>query len=469
MTSLSWKHKPMRELIRLAWPIAVSTLSYSTMTLVDTLFVGRIGPDALAAVSVGGVLCFTLLCFGMGALRALKVGVSQAVGAEEPERVPRLLAGGLVIAGALGLANVVAGLLLAPHIELVTASAASGAQAADYVNARVLGAPLASLAIALREARYGMGDSTTPMRAALVANVANIGLDYLLIVALGWGVAGAGWASAAAGVVEFVVLAVALVRAGEHRSLLAVGWRRTRAAVPKVWRLGVPMGMQMMLEVGMFAVLTALFAAMSAVDVAAHQIALQVAHFSFLPAWAVGEAASVLAGQAVGARDTPMVGTVSRLTLKVCMAYTGLCGLVMLVWREPLTRVFTTDEALVATTMNLFIVGAVFQVFDGANIVARSMLRGVGDVRFTAWVSVGLAWLVTPPIAFALGYGLGWGVVGGWIGFCAEIILGAGVLWWRLSSGRWRHAAARERERLLDTEEAPISVPPPSRPATAPT
>lgn len=455
---LPWKHKPFPELVRLAWPIAVSTLSYSTMTLVDTLFVGRLGADALAGVSLGGVFCFTLLCFGFGALRAVKVCVSQAVGGGRRDRVHGFLAAGLAIAALLGVANVVLGLALSSEVERITASVASALQAEAYIDARVLGAPFALFAIALREARYGSGDSTTPMRAALVANIANIGLDYLLIVVLGWGVGGAGWASAIAAVLELAVLWLALVSDGHHRRLVERGaWARMRANLPGMWRLGAPMGLQMLLEVSVFALLTAIFASMSAIDVAAHQIGIQVIHFSFLPAFALGEAASVLAGQAVGADESGLVVRVARLTLVIAAIYTGLCGAVLALFGHPIARVFTSDPELIATTIDLFAIAAVFQVFDGANIVARSVLRGTGDVRFTAAMSVGIAWLVTPPVAIAVGYGLGYGVVGGWGGFCAEIIIGAGVLWWRLERGGWKPAAARERERLEQIDEPPPS------------
>ncbi len=456
--ALPWRHKPFPELVRLAWPIAVSMLSYSTMTLVDTLFVGRLGANALAGVSVGGVFCFTLLCFGFGGLRAVKLAVSQAVGAGRGERIPAFLAAGLAIAVVLGLVNIVLGLGLSSHVVRISASVEAATQAEGYIDARVLGAPFALAAVALREARYGTGDSTSPMRAALAANLANIGLDYLLIVVLGWGVAGAGWASALAAVVELGMLGLALVADGEHRRLVARGaWGRLVKAIPRVTRLGFPMGLQMFLEVSCFALLTAIFASMSAIDVAAHQIGIQVIHFSFLPAYAIGEAASVLAGQAVGAREPGLVRRVSHLTLALAVAYTGLCGLVMALFGETIARAFTDEPVLVATARRLLVVAAVFQVFDGANIVARSVLRGTGDVRFTAVVSVGIAWVFTPPLAIGLGYGLGYGVFGGWLGFCAEIIVGAGVLWWRLERGGWMSAAARERDALERLDEPPPS------------
>jgi multidrug resistance protein, MATE family len=448
---LPWKHKPFPELVRLAWPIAVSWLSYSTMTLVGTLFVGRLGAEALAGVSVGGTTSFTLLCFGFGALRAVKVLVSQAVGAGARERVHRYLGAGLILAAALGLGNIVLGWLLSGELHRVVASPGAAAHAASYVDARVVGAPFALGAIALREARYGVGDSMAGMRSMLVANVVNIALDYLFVIHLGWGVGGAGWASAIAAMVDFGWLAAALELAGERFGLDRGALGEVRA----VWSMGVPLGVQMLLEVGAFAMLTAVFARMGENELAAHQIGIQVIHFSFLPAYALGEAASVLAGQAVGANEDRLVQRIGRLTLAGAVAYTGACSLLLTFFGGPIARAFTGDPRLVETTVRLLYVAAAFQVFDGANVVARGVLRGTGDVRYTAYVSVGIAWAATPPLALGLGYALGWGAVGGWLGLCLEIVAGAAVLWWRLERGGWRRAAAREREKLV----APVLQP----------
>ena len=438
--SLPWRDRPFPELMRLAWPIGVSMLSYGVMTLVDTLFVGRLGPSALAGVSVGGVAFFTLLCFGFGLLRSVKVLVSQAVGAGERD-VLRYVGAGLWLALGLGMVELLAGVALSTGLHLVTSCAVVADLAGAYLRVRMLGAPIVLVAVALREARYGRGDSRTPMRATVAANVANVGLDYLLIFGLGMGVAGAAWASVGAVAVEAVWLALAQREEG-----FGFG-REALAEIAAVWSLGWPLGLQMLLEVSSFAVLTAIFASMSEIDVAAHQIALQVAHLSFLPAAALGEAASVLAGQAVGARKHRLVTVVARRGLVAAVAYTGACGVVYAAFAGPIASAFTDEPALIEAATHLLWVAAAFQLFDGANIVARCVLRATGDVRYPAVISVTIAWICTPPMAIALGYGLGMGALGGWLGLSLEIMVGALVLWWRLERRHWLPAARRSRLR----------------------
>src|SRR5439155_12675858 len=134
---------------------------------------------------------FSLVCFGIGLLRGAKTLVSQAVGAGRRDRIPELLGAALGLAVALGAAATVAGQLIAPLLSALSASPRAGHFAAQYLAIRSLGATLVLLYAALREARYGQGDSRAPMRASLAGNAVNITLDTVLILGLGWGVKGA--------------------------------------------------------------------------------------------------------------------------------------------------------------------------------------------------------------------------------------------------------------------------------------
>jgi MATE family multidrug resistance protein len=113
-----------------------------------------------------------------------------------------------------------------------------------------------------------------------------------------------------------------------------------------------------------------------------------------------------------------------------------------------------------AVAVTLLRVATIFQIFDAANVVGRAALRGAGDVRFSAVVGVTTSWLCTPPLAWLLGFRLRLGAVGGWLGLCLEIVVGAGLLWWRIARGTWRQAAmaAQLRLRADHSQEEAIST-----------
>jgi len=442
LSSLSWAERPGRELLRLAWPITVSMASFATMTLTSTVFVAHIGSDELAGVGLAGVVGFALMCFGIGLLRGAKTLVSQAVGADRRDRIPELLAAAIALALGLGAAATVAGQLVAPLLVSFSASPRAGHFAAQYLAIRSLGASLVLLYAALREARYGQGDSRTPMRASLAGNAVNITLDAILILGLGWGVQGAAGAAICGNITELALLAWPM------RSHLR-GLRLRRAAVRDVWAQGVPNGLQFVMEVGSFLILTVMIARMSAIDGAAHQMVLQLVNVSFLPAHALAEAAAVLVGQAVGANKDMLVSRVAKRTLLLGASYALVCLVVYAVLGGIITSAMASgDVALAARARMLVHVSLAFLIADSANVIARGVLRGTSDVRYAAVVGIATSWLTTPPLAWALGIGCGLGAVGGWIGLAVEIVVGASLFWLRVIRGGWRPAAAAARRAM---------------------
>ncbi|MGZ3441741.1 MAG: MATE family efflux transporter [Polyangia bacterium] len=441
----------MGELLRLAWPITVSTLSFSVMKLVDTLLVGHLGTSSLAGVGMGGTAAFAVICFAFGLIRGVKTLVSQAVGAGRGDLVQAYRSAALQAAVVLGAATILAGQLLAPLLLHLSATREAGQATQLYFSIRNLAAPLGLVGVALRETRYGEGDARSPMVATIIGNLANIMLACLFVYGLKRGVAGAAWATVIAqGIESGVLWWLGRVR----------GWRAagaTRQHLVELWRIGLPTALQFMLEFGSFLLLAAMISSLSETQMAAHQIALQVCQFSFLPAYAVSEAASVLAGQAVGARRQELVLPVAHLCLRVAGAYTLVCSLSFVAFGRTIAAGFTSDPTLAAYAVRLLYVAAVFQTFDGANIVARCILRGVGDVRFSAVVGVVTAWVMTPPLTWLLGWRMGLGAFGGWLGLCGECIVGALIVWHRLQRRGWLASAAETRP-LSDGEEEYVTV-----------
>jgi len=435
--NLAWKDRPLRELTRLAWPIVVSTVSYSLMTVVDTLLVGRIGRAELAGVGLGGICAFALLCFSFGLLQGAKVLVSQAMGAHRPDRALAYRGAAVVSALAIGVVTVLVGQAVAVLLGHLAATEAAGKAARTYLQIRILGAPLALLYVALREVRYAEGDAQSPMRATVAAQAVNITLAVLFIFVLKQGVRGAACATVIAHAVEAGILS--LDQRSRGFGLAAM----RRGDLAALFRIGLPTGVQFVLEVGAFAVLSLMISLFSEVDMAAHQIAIQIIHFSFLPAFAVSEAGSVLVGQAVGAASYALVLRVARLALAITGAYTAAWSILLAFGSRAIVSGFTPDADVILTATRLLHVAAVFQIFDGANIVARCSLRGAGDVRYAAVVGVLTSWLCTPTLAWLLGHRYGLGAFGGWLGLCLEIIVGASILWWRLERRAWLPAALR--------------------------
>ncbi len=484
---LSWARSPFAELLRLAWPIAVATISFSIVTLVDTLIVGRLGTAELAGVGLAGTASFFVLCFSFGLLQGAKVLVSQAIGAGRRDEVLRYVA--VATATALVLGVMTAGLTfgIAPLVARLAATHAASESTLTYMRIRALGAPFVLLQVALREILQAQGNTQAPMRATIVANAANIALALLLVFPLRMGVAGAAVAAAVSHAIEAGVVVLVQRSLGgfglgnpgrndaprvRPDSLITsrTGWRAVlgrafdRAHLSQLLRVGLPTGLQFMLEVGSFAMLTLAVSTFAEADMAAHQIALQLVHFSFMPCVAIGEAAAVLSGQAVGADRDDLVQYVSHRALLLATTYATLCSVVFFMAGRWLSSGFTADPLVIALAVRLLRLAAGFGLFDAINIIARCVLRGAGDVRFAAIVSVSVTWLCTPTLAWGLGHGLRMGAFGGWLGILLEVLALAAVLGVRVERRGWAEAARAARARLRREEsETEVASEPMSR------
>jgi MATE family multidrug resistance protein len=433
---LAWLDAPVPGLLRLAWPIVVSMLSASVMTLVDTLFVSTLGTWALAGVGLGGICTFIIVCFPLGSLGAVKILTSQSVGAGRLGNVQTYLGAGLALAVVMGVAAIAVALGAAQVIHHAAASDETAGAARTYIRIAGIGAIPFLLRIAIEQTRLSLGDSHSPMRVALFANVCNVGLNYVFIFVLELGVAGAAWGTLGANVVGCVAMvAVQLRRGGIHPR----GTRRHH--IEAVWSLGLPTGLQMLLEMGAFGVMVVMLTNLSDRDGAANQIAIQVLHFGFLPCMAISEAASIMVGQAVGAGRRDLVHVVAKGALLPIFWFTAAMAAIFVFGGDFIAAAFTKDPELAALAARLLIVAAVFQFADGVNILARSVLRGTGDVQFCARLGIAISWGMTPPLTWLFGYYLGLGAFGGWIGLCIDIFVGSSIFWWRLRSDRWHHAA----------------------------
>ena len=441
MLTASPEHPPqyrhfVRPLLTLTWPIAVSMLSYSLMTFVDTIFVGRKGAAAIAAVGLGGLASFTLLTFATGLLRAGKVLIAHAHGAGKHQRIDSIARSNLVLALLLTGLTAVVTLLAAPLLRHAFNEPEPGKLVTSYVFVRAAAIPFFLIGTSIRECSQALGESRRPMNAALAANLANIPFNALFVLVLDWGVVGSALANVIAQFIEFAWLAQ------QRRQWITVR-EASWATVKSTAALGWPLGAEMFLDVSSFATLAFIIARFGAVELAAHQIAVQVSQLTVLPLLALSESASVLVGQSAGARRYEDVRPITRSCVAVGLGYAVVLGTLLLFWHESVAELFTTDRDVRTLAAVLVPVVAGFNLSFVLYASGRAVLRGLGDLRFTACVTVGVAWICTPTLGLLLGRYVGWGVMGGWCGVALEVTLAASLYFVRIERGGWLKAAAR--------------------------
>lgn len=423
----SWRGE-LKGLIALAWPLAFAQAGNALMGLVDTAVVGRVSAAAQGAVGLGNGLFFAFTALGLGVVMAFDPLISQAVGARQLEQGRSLYWQGvwlsLLLCAALAVPIAVSPLLL----PLVGVDPDVSKDAAIYVWWRLPHLPAMCIFVAARAYLQASGRTTTMFVAMVAANIVNFALDVGLVFGFGpvpaMGVAGAALASSFSGWAQTVVLLVAFDR-------LRVDRRPRWAELSRAFRIGLPIGLQMLAEVGVFTLAGVLAGRDGPNSVAAHQVAITWASFSFCFAVGIGSAASTRVGWAVGAQDTALARARGLASLGVGAGVMTVSALVFLLAPELPARAMTGEPQVLQLVVSLFGVCAVFQVFDGLQAVAAGALRGVGDTQFAFWANVVGHYGVGLPVALVLSLVFGLGVVGLWWGLCAGLIVVSLALSWR--------------------------------------
>ena len=421
---------------RTAWPIVISMLSYTAMGVVDTLFVGGLGTAELAGVSIAATAMMLVSALALGGLQSVKVVVSQATGAGLLGRARQAGWQGLWMALSLGACVALLALLAARFCGVMGASGEVLEHATAYFGIRCLAAPGWFALTALCEYRQGRGDTRSSMRYNLLANGLNCVLDPILIV--GWGpidAMGVGGAALATLLAQSLA-AVAICASFVHE--VGRPMPPDRDALTRLARVGLPLGMNWLLDVGVWSILVAMLARINAAEVAANMVAIRVVSVSFLPGHGIGQAASILVGRCVGAEQPGVASSVVRSALFVACAVMGAMAFVFVSAPEPIVSLFTDDPEVIAIASALLVYAAGFQVVDAVTMTLQGALNGAGDTAFTMKVGIVAGWGVLLPLGWLLGVRLGMGSAGVWLAIMADITLRSIAVTARWRSGAWR-------------------------------
>lgn len=405
---------------RLAAPVALVQLGLMLMGVVDTMMLGRVSAEALAAGALGNIVSVLLLIFGGGVLSALDPLVAQADGAGDTAAVGAHLQRGAVLAVALAIPF---GLLLwevSPVLRLAGQPEAVIGDAAAYARGIIWGLPAYFLFVAFRQTLQAMSIVRPTAIAIVAGNLINVVGNWTLIFGhLGFpalGVAGSAYSTTLSRWTMFAGLLWAA------RGALAVYWRGlTREAADlkrhlRLLRIGLPIGFHQSIEILFFATLALLVGRMGVVPLAGHQIAINLASLSFMVPLGIAGAAATRVGNAIGRQDMPGARRAAAICLLLGAGTMLAFAILFALLPEPLARLYTHDREVIAMTALLLPIAAVFQVFDGVQTVGAGVLRGAADTTFPAALALLGFWALGLPAGLYLAYQAGHGPAGLWWG-----------------------------------------------------
>jgi MATE family multidrug resistance protein len=428
----------LHQQVALAIPLVAQQLGLNLMNAVDTALLGRYSSDALAGAGIGGGIVFAISCIGMGVILGLDTLVPQALGAGDPGAARDLLRSGLRLALWVGAPLTLVVIVSPWSLDLAGADPGVSWEARHFIWFRAFGVIPFLTQVAMR-AFLSAHHRTRPLVIAVIAgNLVNGLLDWILIFgdkgladfhlpAIGlppMGVIGAAISTSGVQIVT-VFLYVAAARSLTHGAPPA---KDTSAGPRKIARLGLPVGLMLVAEVGVFALAGVLAARIGKPAADGHQVAITLASFTFSAAVGIGASTAVRVGHAIGAGDTRAARHRGLLSIGLGVGVMSCSAVIFLLFPGSLARLFTSDREAIDAAIPLIRIAAVFQLSDGAQAVAAGALRGTGDSHAGFVANLIGHYAVGLPISLGLAFGLGWGAPGLWWGLSAGLTVTAALL-----------------------------------------
>jgi MATE family multidrug resistance protein len=433
----------MQGLLRLAGPLIVSQLGQVGMNTADTIMVGPLGATPLAAAGLGSAIHFFGIVLCMGILLGMTPLVSQAFGARDLPRCRAVLVQGFWLAVLLSVPVGFMNLAGGDIARLLGQDPAVAELTGGYMSALTAGVLPFFLFMAARNYLEGMGLVRAPMVITFFALGLNIVANRIFIYGVeGWipamGVVGTGWATTTVRWAMLLAMLVYLLRHAEVQPFRGARLRPDRALLARITTIGSPIGAHFGLEVGLFSFAAVMMGWLGPVQLAAHQVTINIASTTFMVALGVSLAGSIRVGQRIGQHRPRAMRRAALGTYVLATGFMACCALLFVLLPRALMRIYTPDPEIIALGATLLMFAAAFQVFDGAQVAGGSILRGAAETRSPMVIAAVGYWAVGLPIAYVLAFPAGMGPSGIWAGLSVGLAVAAVLLAGRVRGSLWK-------------------------------
>jgi MATE family multidrug resistance protein len=439
-----------RAIMLLGLPLIGSHLAQTSIWLTDSVMLGWYDVEALAAQVLGSMYWFILFVFGSGFSSAVMPMVAEAEAAGETTQVRRVTR--MAIWLTLGYSALTMPLMLGAETVLGWLGQDTGLAADAGAYLAVAGWSIfpALLVMVLKSYLAALERTRVVLLATLAAVVVNAAANWALIFG-NWGapemgIVGAAWASVASQIASAMVVIVYVILVTPQHSIFVRFWRPDPDALRRVFRLGWPIGVTSVAEVGLFSAASLMMGWLGTIPLAAHGIALQISSMTFMMHVGLSNVATVRAGRAMGRGDLAELKRGAQVVVAMSMVFAVLTMLVFITIPHLMVGAFLSPDdpdraAVIAIGVVLMAAAALFQLADAAQVMALGLLRGLQDTRVPAIIATVAYWLVGAPLAYILGFPLGLEGVGIWLGLAAGLAVAGGFMMLRF----WRTALPRLR------------------------
>ena len=424
-------YQHIRNSIFLAFPIMLSQLGHVVVGVVDSLMVGRLGTEELAAVSLSNSFFNFVLLFGIGLSYGITPLISSSKGENKKKSIGVVLYNGLLINFLFAI--FLSFILIISKFILLELDQNKNVLELTFPYLDVIAISLIPLMIFQTFKQYieGLGFTKQPMVISVVANVLNIVLNYLLIFGVGGfprlEVLGAGYASLISRVFMMVCIIIYVLQAKKFNNFIKQlnFLSIKRKIINKILGIGVPSGFQFVFEIGSFSIAAVMIGWFGAEALASHQIALNLASITYMIATGISASSMISLGYFYGKKnyaDLKKSGYANFIIVSIMM---GIFGVLFILFRKELPAFYIDDPDVIILASNLIIIAALFQIPDGIQSVGLGVLRGIRDTKVPTLVTFVAYWIIAIPLCYFLGVTKNYGPIGIWIGLMMGLWIAA--------------------------------------------
>jgi len=423
-------------ILALAAPMLLGQAGQVLLQLTDTVMVGRLGAVELAGAALAGNFVMFALYFAYGSLGAVAPSIAQAFGAGDIDRVNSIARGGMVLGLAVGTIVALALTAIQPFLGQLGQPKEVVEVAGTYFLLIAWSLPAAMLSVALGQMAESI-NRPWPVLAIIAGSVVlNAALNFVLIFGhLGFpalGLAGAGWATLIARCLQAAAL-LAWIATDKRITALRLAKRRESFWPPfrRLFKEGLPVAGQDVLEGGSFALGTIMLGWLGTTALAANQVTISIASLAWMFPIALATAASVRVAQSAGAGDLAGARRVGIAAIGLGTGLMAVCAVTYIVFGKFLAGLFTSDPAVASLAGVLVTIAGIYQISDAIQSISLGTLRGMLDNKIPLVANAVCYWGLSLPTVYILAFPMGWGAIGVWVGYLPWMVLTGLFFLWR--------------------------------------
>lgn len=432
-----------RKTYKMAWPSAMEATLIALIGAADMVMVGGIGSGAIASVGISTQPKFILMSLVLALNMGTTVIVSRRKGANDPEGANRTLRNALMLSVLFAFLTSTIGFVFAKPILIFVGAFADYLQdAIVYFRIIMIGQFFYCIGLTITAAQRGAGNTKISLITNLSANIVNIFFNYLLINGIWifprWGVMGAAVATAIGNFVSLVLALRSVLRKDSFLRLSFLDkWHLDRLTLSNLWKISSSsLVEQVFLRIG-FLIYAVSVANLGTMAFATHNIAMQVMSISFSVGEGLSIACSALVGHSLGAKRPDLAIIYGKVSQRIGLMIAILLGIVISLSRYVVIDLFTNDPEIIKLGADILLILSVIVVFQIAQVITMGSLRGAGDVKFVAFLSLISVTILRPALSYFLAYSLGFGLVGAWLGVVLDQAVRFFVSRIRFQQAKW--------------------------------